>query len=344
MLHEPQAIRAAKHGGAGGPDHHRLSVVIVTYRSASVIAQCLNAVGQAAPDGSMELIIVDNASGDDTVAVARSAAPDAKIIEQDRNGGFAGGCAAGASVARGRWLLFLNPDTVIAADAVKALLGCAAGRPSAGIIGGRFVDENGNADLTSWWGKPSPWSATCFALGLNSLLAGIPFFNPEAPRPWSSLPDEVRAVPVVSGAFMLVRRDLWHELGGFDPAFFMYGEDADFCLRAARAGCQPLVTAAAVCRHAGGKSSSSLQKLVLLFTGKCTLVHRHFPRGLRGAGVRLLLTGVFLRATASKRVSLRPARSARARTRGEDWRALWEKRAEWRHGWTSSALRSRSHH
>jgi len=342
MLHEP-AIRAAVGGAVSVPDHQGVSVVIVTYRSASVISECLSAVRRAAPDESMELIIVDNASGDDTVGVARRAAPDAKIIEQDRNGGFAAGCAVGASVARGRWLLFLNPDTVIAADAVQALLGCAAGRPSAGIIGGRFVDENGNADLTSWWGKPSLWSATCFALGLNSLLAGIPLFNPEAPRPWIS-PDEVRAVPVVSGAFMLVRRDLWHEFGGFDPAFFMYGEDADFCLRAVKAGCQPIVTARAVCHHSGGKSSSSTQKLILLYTGKCTLVHRHFPRGLRGVGVRLLLVGVFLRATASKWISLRPTRSARPRTRGEDWRALWDKRGEWRHGWTSSALAPRAHH
>jgi N-acetylglucosaminyl-diphospho-decaprenol L-rhamnosyltransferase len=343
MLHGHQAIRAAEGEAIGVPDHQVLSVVVVTYRSASVIAQCLSATRQAASDDSMELIIVDNASGDDTVAVARTAAPAAKIIEQERNVGFAAGCAVGASVARGGWLLFLNPDTVIAPDAVKALLGCAASHPSAGIIGGRFVDENGNADLTSWWGKLSLWSATCFALGLNSLLADIPFFNPEAPRPWIS-PNEVRAVPVVSGAFMLVRRDQWREIGGFDPAFFMYGEDADFCLRAAKAGCQPIVTAAAVCRHVGGKSSSSAQKLVLLFTGKCTLVRRHFPRGLRGVGVRLLLTGVFLRATASKWINLRPTRSTRPRTRGEDWSALWDKRGEWRHGWANSALAPRARH
>ena len=84
-------------------------------------------------------------------------------------------------------------------------------------------------------------------------------------------------MPVVSGAFMLVRRQLWDTLGGFDPVFFLYGEDADFCLRAAAAGCRPMVTARAVCQHAGGRSSTGAGKLVLLFTGKATLVRRHFP-------------------------------------------------------------------
>ena len=97
---------------------------------------------------------------------------------------------------------------------------------------------------------------------------------------------------MVSGAFMLVKRELWEKLDGFDRAFFMYGEDADFCLRAGALGYRPMVTARAVCYHEGGKSSPSAGKLILLFTGKATLIRRHFPSGLRGAGVGLLVAGV----------------------------------------------------
>ena len=136
---------------------------------------------------------------------------------------------------------------------------------------------------------------------------------------------------------MLVRRALWDQLGGFDPAFFMYAEDADFCLRAAAAGYRPKVIARAVCYHAGGKSSSGSRKLVLLFTGKCTLVRRHFPPGLRAAGIGLLLTGVFVRATASRRIHLSASARERPVTRGEDWQALWADRDQWRHGWPRSA-------
>jgi len=166
-------------------------------RSAAVIGQCLRALAQAMPEIPAEVIIVDNASADDTVAVARNAAPEARIIEQDHNGGFAQGCAAGASAAAGRWLLFLNPDTVIAAEAIKALLACARSNPSAGVIGGRFVHEDGTIDPRSWWGKPTPWSALCFALGLNSVLAGSKIFDRETPRPWAPGLREVRAAPVV---------------------------------------------------------------------------------------------------------------------------------------------------
>lgn len=314
-----------------------VSVVIVTYFSAADIEDCLSAVRRAELSMPIEVIVVDNASQDDTVSVARGAAPDATILAQETNAGFAGGCRAGAEVAHGRWLLFLNPDAFIAADTIPALLDCARDHPGAGIVGGRFVDEHGAVDPRSWWGRPSPWSALCFALGLSTLLAGSRLFDSESPRPWSADPLEIRPAPVISGALMLVQRGLWDALGGFDRDFFVYAEDADFCLRAAAAGYRPLVTARAVCHHVGGKSSTGSGKAIMLFTGKCTLVRRHFPRGLRSVGVGLLEAGVFVRASASRWSGLTsPAREQRPTTRGEDWRALWAARSQWRRGWTNA--------
>lgn len=320
-----------------------LSVVIVTYRNMSEIADCLRAVERAVSPVPMEVIVVDNASGDGTAAEARAAVPGARVVERAVNDGFAGGCRVGAAVAAGQWLLFLNPDAIIAPDAIEALLGCASSHPRAGIIGGRFVHADGSVDPRSWWGRPSPWSALCFALGLTSLLHGSAVFDPESPRPWAADPREARAVPVVTGALMLVLRELWDNLGGFDPTFFMYGEDADFCLRAAAQGWRPMVTAKAVCVHEGGKSSTSIGKLILLFTGKATLIRRHFPAGLRAVGTGLLLFGVAFRAMGSRLVSsVSPARQGRPTTRGEDWRALWTARNQWRRGWPGSVPPSTS--
>jgi N-acetylglucosaminyl-diphospho-decaprenol L-rhamnosyltransferase len=315
-----------------------VSVVIVTYRNTTVISRCLEALAKACPGVGMDVTIVDNASGDGTADAARlaaqSAALHARIIERTINGGFADGCQIGAAAAQGPWLLFLNPDTVIAPGAIDALLDCAQSHPLAGIVGGRFVHADGTIDPRSWWGRPTPWSELCFALGLSSLLPGSPLFDPESPRPWTADPGQEQLAPVVSGALMLVRRELWDELHGFDPSFFMYAEDADFCLRAAKLGYRPMVTARAVCLHEGGKSSSSTRKLMLLFTGKATLVRRHFPRGLRAAGIGLMLTGVFVRAAASKVTgTASPARQQRPTARGADWRALWSAHAEWRGGW-----------
>lgn len=320
-----------------------ISVVIVTYRNGPDVVRCIAALEKATGCHVMEVIVVDNASGDGTADAARSAtqspALSARVIERAVNGGFADGCRTGAAAARGRWLLFLNPDTVIAADAINALLACAGSHPSAGIIGGRFVHADGTVDPRSWWGRPTPWSVLCFALGLSTLLHGSPVFDPESPRPWTSDPDQVQRVPVVSGAFMLVQRELWGKLDGFDRAFFMYSEDADFCLRAAALGYRPMVTARAVCYHEGGKSSSSAGKLILLFTGKATLVRRHFPLGLRGAGAGLLVAGVLLRSAASRlAISVSPARQRRPTALGEDWQALWAARAQWRKGWAPTEL------
>ena len=124
------AIQTNDENIAYGADEVGVSVVIVTYRNTAVIVPCLNAVAEITVSIPIEVIIVDNASPDDTVDVARAAAPQAKIIKQSQNGGFADGCAAGAAVARGRWLLFLNPDTLIAAERGRctARLRCRASR------------------------------------------------------------------------------------------------------------------------------------------------------------------------------------------------------------------------
>lgn len=315
-------------------DPVELSVVIVTYRNGDQIAPCLQAIGAAAPPVSMEVVVVDNASGDGTAAAARAALPSARIVERAANDGFAGGCRAGADMAVGQWLLFLNPDAVIAPDAIEALLGCARRHPDMDIFGGRFVHADGSPDPRSWWRRPSVWSTLCYAVGLTSLLAGNIVFDPESSRPWSADLQEDRRVPVVTGALMLMRRELWDELGGFDPAFFMYGEDTDLCFRAAARGYRCMVTAAAVCVHEGGRSSTSVGKLIMLFTGKVTFIRRHFPAGFRAVSIGLLLAGVALRALIGRFVSsMSSARQGRPTTPGADWRALWEARSQWLGGW-----------
>jgi N-acetylglucosaminyl-diphospho-decaprenol L-rhamnosyltransferase len=310
-----------------------VSIIVVTYKNAAHIGACVAAARRAAPAVPTELIIVDNASGDGTAAAAKDAAPDATIIEHHRNGGFADGCQVGAAQAGGRWLLFLNPDAVPAPGSVDALLECALRRPAAGIVGGRCVRPDGTVDPRSWWGRPSLWSVCCFALLLSSVFPGSRRFDPESPVPWSGDPDEERQVPIVTGAFMLVDRRLWRRLGGFDRAIFMYGEDADLCLRAAAAGYRPMVTARAAFQHSGGASSTSPRKLRLLFTGKVTVVRRHLPRGRRALGVRLLLFGVLVRAAAGRVLSARSDRQGRPTVTGADWRELWATRRDWRHGW-----------
>ncbi|WP_158088800.1 glycosyltransferase family 2 protein [Thermoactinospora rubra] len=311
-----------------------LSVIIVTYRSAAYIGRCLEAVSRAVDGLDAEVIVVDNDSPDDTVAAVRSAAPWATTLPRTDNDGFAGGCAAGAELAKGRHLLFLNPDAVVRPDALAELLACARAHPDAGVVGGRCVTEDGTSDPRSWWGRPTLWSLLCFATGLSTVFPGHRLFDPESPRPWSGDPGETRRVPIVTGAMMLVERELWDRLGGFDTRIFMYGEDADLCLRAAELGYRPMVTARAAFLHPGGMSSSSARKQLLLYTGKATVVRRHFPRVTRPLALALLLLGVWLRATASGAVAPpNAARQGRPTSQRQDWKPLWKARKQWRRGW-----------
>ncbi|WP_405143748.1 glycosyltransferase family 2 protein [Sphaerisporangium sp. NBC_01403] len=308
----------------------KLSVIIVTYRSAGYVARCLAAVERAVKATDAEVIVVDNNSPDDTVEVVRAAAPWARVVARGVNGGFAEGCVAGAEVAAGRYLVFVNPDAEVRPEAFAGLLECAERHPRAGIVGGRCITETGENDPRSWWGRPTPWSVLCFATGLSTVFPGRALFDPESPTTWTG----ERRVPIVTGALMLVARDVWDEVGGFDTRIFMYGEDADLCLRARAAGHRPMVTDRAVFVHPGGMSSSSLNKLVLLFTGKATVIRRHFPRGLRGLGASMLLFGVWLRAALSRRVAPPDAgRQGRPMAERGDWAELWAVRGTWRGGW-----------
>ncbi|WP_067452528.1 glycosyltransferase family 2 protein [Actinomadura macra] len=314
------------------PQGDGVSIIVLTYRSARYIGDCVAALRHAAGHYPAELIIVDNDSGDETPDVARAAAPDARVIETGHNGGFAHGCHAGAERARFPWLMFVNPDTVPAPGSIEALLDCARSDPAIGIVGGRCVGRDGSADPRSWWGRPGLWPAFCFAFMLSSAFPGSRVFDPESPRPWTG-EEQVRRVPVVTGGFMLVSRRAWNETGGFDKGFFMYAEDADLCLRAAARGYRPTVTGRGVYQHDVGGSSSSIGKLVLLFTGKTTLLRRHLRPGLGHLAVGLLAFGVLARAVLSRLLSARPERQGRATARGEDWRKLWAARREWLPGW-----------
>ncbi|MGH3449972.1 MAG: glycosyltransferase family 2 protein, partial [Haloechinothrix sp.] len=253
---------------AGGQPE--VSVVVVTYRSASYVGRCLSALNVALRGVPAEVVVVDNASGDGIREAVAAVAPHALVVVRKQNGGFAAGCHAGAAVARGRRLVFVNPDAMVEPGCVAALLDCADRNPDAGIVGGRCVDEDGRTDPRSWFGRPTLWSVLCFATGLSTAFPGHRLFDPESPRLLSG----ERKVPVVSGALMLVERATWDDLGGFDPTYFLYGEDADLCLRAAARGWRPVVTPEAVFIHPGGASSSSELKQVFLFTGKATLVRR----------------------------------------------------------------------
>jgi N-acetylglucosaminyl-diphospho-decaprenol L-rhamnosyltransferase len=210
-----------------------LAVVIVTYDSAPHIAATLAALeGQLREDD--ELIVVDNASRDGTAAVVRSATSRAVVLRQERNLGFAAGCHAGAAASRAPFLLFLNPDSVPDEGCLEALRSAGHKRGSWGawqalvtMDGGATINTSGN--VTHFLGMG--WAGRCG-------------------QPLAAGPSQPAEVTFASGAALVVRREAWQQLGGFDRRYFMYGEDLDFGLRLWLSGWRLGVIPAARVEHA----------------------------------------------------------------------------------------------
>src|SRR5690606_32714802 len=161
------------------------------------VRECLEAVDAALRDvPDAQIILVDNASGDGVAEAVAGVSERLRLVLRDVNDGCARGCHAGAAASTARRLLLVNPDVVVAPDAVRAVLDCARRHPRAGLIGGRALHVDGSTDPRSWWGRPTLWSAVCFATGLSSAFPGSPVFDPEAADRWDG---RSREVPVVSG-------------------------------------------------------------------------------------------------------------------------------------------------
>ena len=302
-----------------------LSVVVVNYNTRDATSACLRSVVQAASAVDLELVVVDNGSTDGSAAAFASRFPDAVIVDAGENLGFARGVNRGARSATGSWLLLLNPDTLVLPGSLRALLDFAEAHPEYGVYGGRTLRPDGGVDPSSCWGAPSLWSLAMFATMLSTAFKRSRLFDPESLGAWDR--DSVREVPIVTGCLLLIRRADWERLGGMDEDYFLYGEDAEFSLRAGRAGLRRVVVPGAVIVHeVGGSSDAGGEKGCMVMAGKVTLLRKTWSRPGAAAGVGLLLAGVGVRAALET-----VTRRARA-----PWRTVWRRRADWREGYPAA--------
>jgi N-acetylglucosaminyl-diphospho-decaprenol L-rhamnosyltransferase len=239
-----------------------IAVVVVTYENGDGIATTLpSLVSQLASDD--ELVVVDNASGDRTADVVRDVVPRARVLQQDRNLGFAGGCNVGADASEAPLLLFLNPDAEPAAGCIDVLRQAAEDRPSWGawqalVTMSRGREINSSGGVTHFLGMG--WAGAC-------------------EEPVEMAPDGPAEVSFASGAALVVRREAWRAVGGFDERYFMYGEDLDLGLRMWLRGYGVGVVPAARVEHdyAFGKGE---RKWFMLERNRWWTVLSDYPAGL----------------------------------------------------------------
>lgn len=298
-----------------------LSVVLVSFNTREDTLRSIRSLYDYGVAG-IEIIVVDNGSRDDSVTAIRSSFPDVVVIEAGENLGFARGVNRGAAAATGEYILLFNPDAILLAQSLQNLLDFAREHPEYRLYGGRNMTPDGANDLSSCWGAPSLWSLLCFATGLSTAFPRSAVFDPESLGQWQR--DTVREVPIITGSLLLISRADWLELGGMDEKFFLYGDDAEFSLRAKRHGFRPVIVPTATIIHdKGGSTSNSGTKMSMVMAGKVTLLNVMWKPLPAKVGITLLQAGS----------ALRGLLEAWTNRNDRTWLTVWKRRQDWREGY-----------
>jgi GT2 family glycosyltransferase len=313
-----------------------VSVLIVSFNTREMTLAAISSVVRETRDVAYEIIVVDNASTDGSADAIAAHPAQPKLIRLHENIGFGRGNNVAAEHATGRYVLLLNPDTLVTDRAIDRLAEFARANPRALIWGGRTLFADGSLNPASCWQRITPWNLVMRISGLAALFPQSALFNPESFGDWPR--DTVREVDIVSGCFLMIPRAVWLALGGFDPVFFMYGEEADLCLRAQRIGARPIVTPEATIIHYGGASEKTRAgKMTKLLAAKSTLIARHWPRGTVALGQSLLMLWPLTRWLACT-VLDHIKDDAGYREAAATWRMVWAARDEWRCGYVEPRL------
>lgn len=231
-----------------------LSVIVVSYNTREMTLDCLRALDADVRSLrlSAEVFVVDNASRDGSPAAIRAAFPGVRVIENSTNAGFGAANNLAMNVARGRHLLLLNSDAFVRPGAVANLVAYLDGHADVGVVGPRLLNADGSLQV-SCFPFPSPARAWLENLWLPKL-----FPRHEQIADYRRWPHDVeRRVDWVVGACMLVRREVYQQVGGFDERFFMYAEETDWQQRIRSAGWGIAFTPASEVTHLGGASGSA---------------------------------------------------------------------------------------
>ncbi len=306
-----------------------LTVIVVSYNTRDLTLAALRTLFATTYRTPIQVLVLDNASSDGSADAVAATFPQVTLIRSPENLGFARANNEVAAKTATEFLLLLNPDTECHKGAVDNLMAFAQDHPQAGIWGGRTVFPDGSLNIGSCWQRITPWSVFCLAVGLTAAFPRSDLFNTEAMGSWKR--GTIREVDIVSGCFFLIRSDLWTRLGGFDLRYFMYGEEADLCLRARRLGSRPMITPDAEIMHlAGAASSNRAGQRVMVTKARVTLIRDHWPGWQVPLGIGLMWLWGALRFAAAQ--VLAPG-GERGRARAAYWAEIWAKRSDWLRGY-----------
>lgn len=240
----------------------KLSIIILNYNAKDFVIKALQSIEKAYPKemttGSFEIIVVDNASTDGSLVALKEYKKQKHkealhIVDAKENGGFAKGNNTGVALAKGTYVLFLNPDTIVYPHTLTRMIDFMNSHPDAGAATCRVEIPSGDIDEASHRGFPTPWNAFTHFSGLEKLFPHSRLFAGYT-RGWENL-QSVHTVPAVVGAFLFVRREVGEKVGWWDEDYFFYGEDLQFCYDIWKVGYKIYYVPDVKILHYGGVSS-----------------------------------------------------------------------------------------
>ena len=238
-----------------------LSIIIVNWNGGELLRRSVESVVAFPPSLEYEVVIVDNASADDSVALLRASEPARSLTDQGRlrivenleNRGFGQANNQAFALTDTPFLLLLNPDAEVTEDSIDELIATVRSGARVGAAGPKILNADGSLQISAWRNPPAAWEILLSQMKLYLLLPRRLRGELLLGGHWDH--SSQRSVPMLSGAALLVRRTVIEEVGGFDERFHMYGEDNEWCLRIVRAGWQLIFQPSAVILHLGAQSS-----------------------------------------------------------------------------------------
>jgi GT2 family glycosyltransferase len=275
----------------------KLSVIIVNYNVRYFLEVCVDSVLRAAKGQEVEVIVVDNNSADDSMEMLRKKFPQVIRIENQDNAGFSKANNQGFAIAKGEYVLFLNPDTVMPEDFIVKAVAYMDAHPEAGGLGPRLIDGKGRYAQDSKHSFPTLSVALFKTTGINKLFPRSTYFNKYYAVHIAER--ETAPIEVLSGACMFLRRAVVEEVGGaFDEDFFMYCEDVDLSYRITQAGYQNIYYPEIDLVHYKGESTrkATLSYIRIFNEALATFVRKHYGKGQARLFIFAIHVGIVLRA------------------------------------------------
>ncbi|MEO7922884.1 MAG: glycosyltransferase [Chitinophagaceae bacterium] len=273
-----------------------LSVIIVNYNVKHFLEQCLCSVQKAMDGMPGEIIVIDNNSTDLSIEYLVPKFSRVKFVANKENYGFAKGCNQGLAMASGKYILFLNPDTILPEDCLQLCVSFLDNQPGAGAMGIKMLDGSGKFLKESKRAFPSPLTSLYKLSGLAKLFPRSKTFS----KYHLGYLDEQQnhEVDVLAGAFMMIKKEVLDKVGSFDEIFFMYGEDVDLSYRIQKAGYSNYYFAGSHIIHFKGESTrkASMNYVRMFYNAMSIFVRKHYGGNRAGIFSFLIHLAIWFRA------------------------------------------------